>query len=65
MSEKQIIHRKVQEAEDMPPPQGCPEVLAALMQNCLNRQAQQRPTMDSVLSQLHALLATFWPDDEC
>ncbi|KAK9916138.1 hypothetical protein WJX75_009083 [Coccomyxa subellipsoidea] len=64
LSEQQIIHRKLHEPEDMPSPATCPAVLADLMQACLNRQPSQRPTMATITSRLHALLAMFWSDDD-
>ncbi len=64
LSEQQIIHRKLHEPVDMPSPTTCPALLASLMQACLNRQPSQRPSMATVASRLHALLAVFWSDDD-
>ncbi|BDA44037.1 probable mitogen-activated protein kinase kinase kinase 12 at C-terminar half [Coccomyxa sp. Obi] len=64
LSEQQIIHRKLHAPVDMPSPTTCPALLADLMQACLNRQPSQRPSMATVASRLHALLAVFWSDDD-
>jgi hypothetical protein len=64
MSEEQIMHQKLHTAADLQPPRSCPDALAALMCACLNRQHLLRPSFADINARLHALLATFWSDDD-
>ena len=64
LSEEQIVHQKLHAPADLQPPRSCPEALAVLMRTCLNRQHLMRPSFADITARLHALLATFWSDDD-